>query len=101
MALGTPIGGTVTRALVELSYFTGLGVIIVFLAALSLGRLTVIGVRDARLSERAAEADAAVTEPAVARRRHRAGRHRAGRPRRPPPAGHGRIRPRRVRAAGR
>ena len=63
--LGTPIGGTVTRALVELSYFTGLGVIIVFLAALSLGRLTVIGVRDARLSERAAEEEA-VTEPAVA-----------------------------------
>ena len=61
--LGTPIGGTVTRALVELSYFTGLGVIIVFLAALSLGRLTVVGVRDARLSERAAEEDAAVTEP--------------------------------------
>ncbi len=66
--LGTPIGGTVTRALVELSYFTGLGVIIVFLAALSLGRLTVVGVRDARLSERAAEEDAAVTEPAVDRR---------------------------------
>jgi len=62
--LGTPIGGTVTRAVVELSYFTGLGVIIVFLAALSLGRLTVVGVRDARLSERAAEKDAAVTEPA-------------------------------------
>jgi hypothetical protein len=65
VALGTPIGGTMTRALVELSYFTGLGVIIVFLAALSLGRLTVVGVRDARLSERAAENDAAVTEPAT------------------------------------
>jgi hypothetical protein len=65
VALGTPIGSTVTRALVELSYFTGLGVIIVFLAALSLGRLTVVGVRDARLSERAAENDAAVAEPAV------------------------------------
>src|ERR1700722_6133276 len=63
--LGTPIGGTVTRALVELSYFTGLGVIIVFLAALSLGRLTVVGVRDARLSGRAAEQDETVTEPAV------------------------------------
>jgi hypothetical protein len=65
VALGTPIGSTMTRALVELSYFTGLGVIIVFLAALSLGRLTVVGVRDARLSERAAENDAAVTEPAT------------------------------------
>jgi len=36
VALGTPIGGTLHRALVELCYFTGLGVIIVFLAALSL-----------------------------------------------------------------
>ncbi len=62
VALGTPIGGTVTRTLVELTYFTGLGVVIVFLAALSIGRLTVIGVRDARLSERAAEEDAADTE---------------------------------------
>jgi hypothetical protein len=65
VALGTPIGGTVTRTLVALTYFTGLGVIIVFLAALSVGRLTVVGVRDARLSERAAEEDAAVTEPAA------------------------------------
>jgi hypothetical protein len=66
VALGTPIGGTLHRALVELTYFTGLGVIIVFLAALSIGRLTVIAVRDARLGQRAAEDDAAVTEPAAA-----------------------------------
>jgi hypothetical protein len=65
VALGTPLGSPVTRALVELGYFTGLGVIIVFLAALSLGRLTVVGVRDARISDRAAEEDAAVTEPAT------------------------------------
>ncbi len=65
VALGTPIGGTLHRALVELTYFTGLGVIIVFLAAVSIGRLTVIGVQDARLSERAAEADAPVTGPAA------------------------------------
>jgi hypothetical protein len=63
VALGTPIGSTLTRALVELSYFTGLGVIIVFLAALSIGRLTVIGVRDVRLGERAAEEEEPVTEP--------------------------------------
>jgi hypothetical protein len=66
VALGTPIGGTLHRVLVELAYFTGLGVIIVFLAALSIGRLTVIAVRDARLSERAAVDDADVTEPATA-----------------------------------
>ncbi len=55
LATGTPIGGTVTRALVEVSYFTGLGVIIVFLAALSIGRLSVIGIRDARLDARRRE----------------------------------------------
>jgi hypothetical protein len=65
VALGTPIGGSLHRALVELTYFTGLGVVIVFLAALSIGRLTVIGVRDARLSESAAADEAAVTEPAA------------------------------------
>jgi len=65
VALGTPIGGTLHRALVELCYFTGLGVIIVFLAAVSIGRLTVIGVRDARLSERAAEDEAPVAGPAA------------------------------------
>jgi hypothetical protein len=63
VALGTPIGGTLHRALVELTYFTGLGVVIVFLAALSIGRLAVVGVRDARLSERAAAEEETVTEP--------------------------------------
>jgi hypothetical protein len=52
VALGTPIGSsTLIRTLVEVSYFTGLGVLIVFVAALSIGRLSVIGVRDARLYE--------------------------------------------------
>lgn len=53
MAVGTPIGSsTLVRVLEEISYFTGLGVVIVFLAAMSIGRLSVIGVRDARLAER-------------------------------------------------
>ncbi len=52
VAIGTPIGGTVTRVVAELTYFTGLGVIIVFVAALAIGRLTVVGVRDARYAER-------------------------------------------------
>ncbi len=55
LAIGSPIGSTVTRVLVEVSYFSGLGVIIVFLAALSIGRLSVIGVRDARLDARRRE----------------------------------------------
>jgi hypothetical protein len=53
MAVGTPIGSsTLIRTLEEISFFTGLGVVIVFLAATSIGRLSVIGVRDARLAER-------------------------------------------------
>ncbi len=53
MAVGTPIGSsTLIRVLEEISYFTGLGVVIVFIAAMSIGRLSVIGVRDARLAER-------------------------------------------------
>ena len=53
MAVGTPVGSsTLLRTLEEISFFTGLGVVIVFLAAMSIGRLSVIGVRDARLAER-------------------------------------------------
>jgi hypothetical protein len=57
---GSPVATTtVLRQLEHLGFYTGLGVVIVFVAALALGRLTVIGVRDARLAERAA----AVPEP--------------------------------------
>jgi len=49
---GSPVGATVIiRQLEHLGFFTGLGVVIVFVAALALGRLTVVGVRDARLAE--------------------------------------------------
>jgi hypothetical protein len=47
------------RAVAELGYFYGLGVVIVFLAAFALGRLAVVGVRDLQAAhrdeERAAE----------------------------------------------
>jgi hypothetical protein len=57
---GSPAGATtVLRQLEHLGFYTGLGVVIVFLAALALGRLTVVGVRDARL----AESGAVVAEP--------------------------------------
>ena len=69
---GSPAGTTtVLRQLEHLGFYTGLGVVIVFVAALALGRLTVVGVRDARLAERGAvvaepepvAADAAATGP--------------------------------------
>jgi hypothetical protein len=52
---GSPAGTTtVLRQLEHLGFYTGLGVVIVFVAALALGRLTVVGVRDARLADRGA-----------------------------------------------
>ena len=57
---GSPAGTTtVLRQLEHIGFYTGLGVVIVFVAALALGRLTVVGVRDARLAERGT----AVAEP--------------------------------------
>lgn len=67
---GQPVGDKLHRVVEQIGFFTGLGVVIVFLAAVALGRLTVIGARE-RL---AAEAPAVeqvpeeeVTEPARTR----------------------------------
>src|SRR5829696_4096647 len=46
--IGSPLGGTLRRT--EISYFAGLGVVIVFFAALALGRLAVVATRDAELA---------------------------------------------------
>lgn len=55
---GHPFGGTLGSIgtthkvfLEQLGLFTGLGVLILFLAALALGRFSVVGVRDAELAE--------------------------------------------------
>jgi hypothetical protein len=55
-AQGTPVGGTVARVTEQIGFFTGLGVVVVFVAAVALGRFTVVGVNDAELAaaERAA-----------------------------------------------
>lgn len=46
---GSPAGTTILLRQVEhLGFFTGLGVVIVFVAALALGRMTVVGIREAR-----------------------------------------------------
>jgi hypothetical protein len=54
---GFPVGGTIGQPLEQIGFFTGLGVVIVFIAALALGRLTVIGVRDRRPAETVAGAE--------------------------------------------
>jgi hypothetical protein len=67
-AAGVPAGTSITRlALEELGFFTGLGVLIVFFAALALGRFAVVGVKDAALADRDAQAaadDLAAGQPA-------------------------------------
>jgi hypothetical protein len=76
---GSPTGGTVHRAAEQIGFFTGLGVLIAFLAALVIGRLSVIGVRDARLAEsrEARSAEAAAEERRIAEDRRIAEEHRA------------------------
>jgi hypothetical protein len=73
---GYAVGGTVSRAVENIGFFTGLGVVIIFLAAVALGRFLVIGAREAALAEEemaatepgAAAAEPAATEPGAARR---------------------------------
>ena len=48
--IGSPVGGTLRRAIEEIVFFTGLGVVIVFFAALALGRLAVVAARDVELA---------------------------------------------------
>lgn len=57
-AQGTPVGGSVARAVEQIGFFFGLGVVIVCVASIALGRLSVLTVRDIKSAERAtAEAD--------------------------------------------
>jgi hypothetical protein len=67
MVPGTPVGDTATRTLEQIGFFTGLGVAIVLLGAMALGRFSVISVGDARRAEREADSVRAADEaPAAA-----------------------------------
>jgi len=67
---GAPTGGPVHMVVEHLAFFTGLGVVIVFIAALALGRLAVIGARDVELvTGRVTPDEEPVTAPALPRRR--------------------------------
>ncbi len=48
---GQPVGDNLHRVVEQIGFFTGLGLVIVFLAAVALGRFTVIGVRERPLAE--------------------------------------------------
>ena len=77
MRLGQALGGTTRQVVEQITLLYGLGVVAVFLAAVALGRLAVVGVKDARLAEEAAaatEGDTALDpfpgpRPPLARRR--------------------------------
>lgn len=64
MVPGAPVGDATHRTLEQIGFYTGLGVLIVLLAAMAIGRFSVISVRDARRAERIAERDAAEREAA-------------------------------------
>ena len=55
-AAGVPVGTNIDRlAQEELGFFIGLGVLIVFFAALALGRFAVVGVKEAALADQATD----------------------------------------------
>jgi hypothetical protein len=56
---GTPVGGATRAAIEQLGFFTGLGVVILFVAALVLGRFTIVGAADKSTGARSAPADKA------------------------------------------
>ncbi|HTZ26999.1 MAG TPA: hypothetical protein VMC83_23600 [Streptosporangiaceae bacterium] len=70
MVPGTPVGDAAHRTLEQIGFFTGLGVAIVLLAAMAIGRFSVISVSDARRAARAAdETPADGTTTSTGRRR--------------------------------
>jgi hypothetical protein len=63
--IGQPIGGTVHRVVESVTFFYGLGVVIVFFAALALGRFAVVGVREVQMAEEEAATGGVVSETDV------------------------------------
>ncbi len=61
---GQPVGNNLHRVVEQIGFFTGLGLVIVFLAAVALGRFTVIGVRERRLAGAPAAERVPVEAPA-------------------------------------
>jgi hypothetical protein len=67
--VGSPLADTDSkRVWLELTYFYGLGALIIFLGALALGRLSVRSARDIAYAERARALEAEPAEPVVAER---------------------------------
>ena len=61
-AEGYPVGSHIARVMEQIGFFTGLGVAIVCIASVALGRLSLVSVRDASVAERTATTAAAGAE---------------------------------------
>lgn len=67
--LGSALGDRTRQVLEQVGMLSGLGVLIAFIAALAIGRLAVVGVKDARLAERLTQdEDAETTQVDLPRR---------------------------------
>src|SRR6266571_941601 len=62
-AQGVPVGGHIARAMEQIGFFTGLGVVIVCIASVALGRLSLVSVRDASIGDRGTAEAVPETEP--------------------------------------
>jgi len=79
LSTGTPVGGAIIRSLEQIGFFTGLGLAVAFVAAVALGRLTVIAVRDTRVAARGTGGEP-VTAAQALRNRFASGRTPASSP---------------------
>src|SRR6266581_4948247 len=60
-AQGFPIGGHIARAMEQIGFFPGLGVVIAAIASIAIGRLSLVSVRDATVAEPALATGEAAT----------------------------------------
>jgi hypothetical protein len=65
-AEGIPVGGQIARAMEEIGFFAGLGVVIVCIAAVALGRLSLVTLRDRGTIRRPETTAAAATTATTA-----------------------------------
>src|SRR6266568_1980834 len=64
-----PVGGHIARAMEQIGFFTGLGVVIVCIASVALGRLSLVSIRDTSVAERATDGMTAGSDGETASRR--------------------------------
>jgi hypothetical protein len=64
-AQGTPVGSAIARTAEQIGFFTGLGAVIICVAAIAIGRMSVISARDTKMAERWAQdsPEAILTDP--------------------------------------